>query len=140
MEEFEPIIENQAAAISWQEAAAAMSQLDFEIALYDGILERDPNYVDVLRVLGNNLSARADFVRGLEIDRRLVALCPNDRFAQYKLACTYAALGMLDAGLSALARAIECGYEDFDYMLEDQDLAALRSDPRFDTLVQARRR
>lgn len=112
------------------------NQLDFEIEFYSGIVDRAPNYIEALRVLGNNLTAKGDYRRGLEIDRRIARLSPCDRVAHYNLACSYSLLGMVEPALAALQKAIEFGYDEFDYMQEDRDLEALRKDPRFRELLE----
>ena len=52
---------------------ADLSQLDFELEFFNGILERSPDYVDVLRVLGSLLSLKGRFAEGLKIDKKLVS-------------------------------------------------------------------
>ena len=115
---------------------AEQNQLDFEIDFFGGILERCPDYVDVLRVQGNNLTLKGRYAEGLQIDRRLVQLRPADALAHYNLACSYALLKKVDAALQALRMAIELGYRDFRYMRQDRDLDALRHDPRFRQLLR----
>lgn len=112
-------------------------QVDFEIDFYTRLLEQDPNYLEVLRVLANNLSAKSLHAEGLEVDLRIVRLCPNDDVALYNLACSYSLLGMVDSSLEVLKRAIESGYDEFDYMRLDTDLEATRRDPRFLELLAA---
>jgi tetratricopeptide (TPR) repeat protein len=114
---------------------AEQNQLDFELDFFGRILERHPEYVDVLRVQGNNLTLKGRYAEGLQIDRRLVQLRPNDALAHYNLACSYALLKKVDPALKALRRAIELGYRDVRYMREDRDLDALRHDPRFRQLL-----
>src|SRR5438309_775403 len=48
------------------------NQLDFEIDFFGHILERFPNFVDVLRVQGNNLTLKGRYADGLQIDKRLI--------------------------------------------------------------------
>ncbi len=115
---------------------ADQSQLDFELEFFSAILERRPEYVDVLRVIGNNLTLKGRYAQGLQIDRRLVQLRPNDALAHYNLACSYALLKRPDQALRALRRAVELGYRDFRYMLEDHDLDSIRHDPRFRQLMR----
>lgn len=113
----------------------SQSQQDFEIQFFEGILERNPNYLDVLRVIANNLAARGEHARVLDIDRRIALLRPADHVAQYNLACSFSLMGLVDSGLSALQKAIECGYDQFRHLREDRDLDLLRKDPRFDQLL-----
>ena len=112
------------------------NQLDFELDFFSRILERHPNYVDVLRVQGNNLTLKGRYVEGMQIDKRLVQLRPTDPLAHYNLACSYALLKRPDMALKALRRAVELGYRDFRYMREDRDLDSIRHDPRFRQLLR----
>jgi tetratricopeptide (TPR) repeat protein len=116
--------------------AADQSQLDFEIEFFGRILERQADYVDVLRVQGNNLTLKGRYADGLQIDKRLIQLRPNDPLAHYNLACSYALLKRTDQAIRTLRRAIELGYHDFRYMREDHDLDAVRHDPRFRQLLR----
>jgi tetratricopeptide (TPR) repeat protein len=115
---------------------AEQSQLDFEIQFYGGILERNPTYVDVLRAQANNLTLKGRYAEGLQIDKRLVQLRPNDALAHYNLACSYALLKRPDQAIKTLRRAVELGYRDFRYMKEDRDLDSIRHDPRFRQLLR----
>lgn len=115
---------------------AELNQLDFELEFFAGILERNPDYVDILRVMGNNLTQKGRYAQGLQIDKRLVQLRPNDPLAHYNLACSYALLKKGDPALKTLRRAIELGYRDFRYMREDRDLDFVRHDPRFRQLLR----
>jgi tetratricopeptide (TPR) repeat protein len=115
---------------------ADQSQLDFEIDFYGRILERYPGYVDVLRVQGNNLTLKGRYAEGLQIDKRLVTLRPNDPLAHYNLACSYALLKRPEQAIKTLRRAVELGYRDFRYMREDRDLDSIRHDPRFRALLR----
>jgi tetratricopeptide (TPR) repeat protein len=116
--------------------SSEQSQLDFEIEFYGNILERQPDYVDVLRVMGNNLTLKGRYAQGLQIDKRLVQLRPNDPLAHYNLACSYALLKRNEQALKILRRAVELGYRDFRYMREDHDLDSIRHDPRFRQLLR----
>lgn len=115
--------------------AEQLSQLDYELDFFEGILARNPDLIDVLRVHGNNLTLKGRFADGLKIDRRLVELRPNDPLAYYNLACSYSLLRKIDHAMRALRKAIELGYSDFRYLREDTDLDAVRHDPRFRQLL-----
>lgn len=113
-----------------------LSQLDFELAFFGGILERRPDYLEVLRVMGNLLTLKGRYAEGLVIDKRLVHLRPVDALAHYNLACSYALLKRPDLSLKTLRKAVELGYRDFRYMREDRDLESIRRDPRFLQLLR----
>ena len=112
------------------------SQLDFEIEFLGRVLERDPCFVDALRVQATNLAAKGQHARALQLDRRLVRLTPEDAIAWYNLACTYTVLGMIDPAFFALQRALELGYHSRRQLRRDPDLKALRRDPRFARLLR----
>ncbi len=112
------------------------SQVDFEMEFFGDILQRHPDYVDALRVMGTLLTMKGRHRDGLEIDRRLVRLRPKDALAHYNLACSYALLKRADPALQALRKALEMGYRDFRYMRQDRDLEYIRSDPRYKQLLR----
>lgn len=126
---------SKAAGVRLRGKRAGQSQLDFEIEFFQAILRGFPDYVDVLRILGNNLTLKGRLREGLAIDQRLVRLRPADCLAHYNLACTYALLGKTDDAFGALRSAIEFGYRDFDYLTQDHDLDSLRGDPRYRQLL-----
>jgi tetratricopeptide (TPR) repeat protein len=115
---------------------AEQTQLDFELDFFGGILQRHEGYVDILRAHGNNLTLKGRYADGLEIDKKLIQLRPNDALAHYNLACSYALLKKPDLALKNLRRAVELGYRDFRYMREDRDLETVRHDPRFRQLLR----
>jgi tetratricopeptide (TPR) repeat protein len=112
------------------------SQIDFEIDFLSRVLERDPFYVDALRVQANNLAAKGQFARALQIDRRLVRLVPDNAIEWYNLACSYTVLGMVEPAFSALQRSLELGYSFIARLRRDPDLKVLRRDPRFARLLR----
>jgi hypothetical protein len=112
------------------------NQIDFELDFFGGVLERAPDYVDVLRVMGHLLTLKGRYAEGLQVDKRLVGLRSSDPLAHYNLACSYALLKRAELALKTLRRAVELGYRDFRYMREDRDLDAIRHDPRFRQLLR----
>ncbi|GFR49541.1 hypothetical protein Agub_g11585 [Astrephomene gubernaculifera] len=56
--------------------------------------------------------------------------------ALFNAACCQAQLGDMRAGLVALAGCLEAGYDDFQQLRSDPDLAPLRGDERFEGLLR----
>ena len=110
---------------------------DFDIAFLEPVFEALPDYVEVLRILGNAYTRRGHHEKGLSVDRRLTMLCPEDEIAHYNLACSFALLGRRDEAFESLGRAIELGYRDLPAMLKDEDLKSLRTDPRFVRILRS---
>jgi hypothetical protein len=124
-----------AAASQTSSRGIDQGQLDFELEFFNGVLERNPDYIDVLRLMSKLLTLKGRYAEGLQVDRRLVQLCSCDPLAHYNLACRYARLKHPDQCLKMLRRALELGYHDFRYMREDRDLDSVRPDPRFRQLL-----
>jgi tetratricopeptide (TPR) repeat protein len=104
---------------------------DFEIAFYEGVLEKSRDFEQALMALGDLYTKKGHYQKGLDIDQRLAELRPRDPLVLYNLACSYALLERVDEAFHAMKRAVACGYNDFEYMLNDQDLARLWADERF---------
>ena len=112
------------------------TQRDFEIEFLERVLERDPFFVDAIRVQANNLAAQGEYARALQLDRRLVSLVPDNAIAWYNLACSYSVLGMIEPAFVSLERSLELGYRFVRRLRKDPDLNALRRDPRFVRLLR----
>lgn len=112
------------------------SQSEFELVFFNNILKRHPNWLEVLRVHAQNLAERKLYLASLEVDRRIITLCPTDSLAHYNLACVYSLLRQPDSAIQTLRKAIELGYRDFRYMHQDRDLDSIRKDPRFRQLLR----
>jgi tetratricopeptide (TPR) repeat protein len=114
----------------------AKGQTDFDIAFFDRILQRQPDYVDVLRCQGELLSRKGLHDLALVIDRRLAELVPTDYVIRYNLACSLAVGGYRREAIAALRAALEQGYDDFEYLEGDGDLDSLRDDPTYRALMR----
>lgn len=108
---------------------------EFIIWFFEGILEKNPNYVDCLMYLGNAYTKSGMYEKGLLIDQKLCHMRPNDHTAHYNLACSYTLLKNIDAAFDALKKAITLGYNDIYHLERDKDLALLREDDRYKALV-----
>lgn len=115
---------------------AERPQIDFELEFFDHLLKRVPDFADVLRAQAMNLTQKGLIKDGLKVDQCLVAVRPADPTAHYNLACRYAVLKQRDLALQTLRRAVELGYRDFRYMVEDADLDSIQKDPRFAQLLK----
>jgi tetratricopeptide (TPR) repeat protein len=104
---------------------------DWEIAFYEDVLKRHPDYVEVLHQLGSLYTSSSMYAKGLKVDQRLAKLREDDPIVRYNLACSYALLKQADKAFAALAEAIELGYTDADHMDKDEDLDNVRHDPRY---------
>jgi tetratricopeptide (TPR) repeat protein len=114
--------------------------LDIKISFMEGIVRRDPGYVEALQVLGDDYTKRGRFVAGLKVDEQLAQLRPDDATVQYNLACSYSLTGNFNQAAAALNRALEHGYRDFKWLTQDPDLEDLRDHPLFKAIRDKMRR
>jgi len=105
--------------------------VDFEIAFCESLIQKNPDFLSALRLLGDLYTKKGLFEKGLHIDEYLSHLQPQDPFIYYNLACSYSLLNQTDKAFRSIKLAIKCGYRDFEYLQNDIDLANLRNDSRF---------
>jgi tetratricopeptide (TPR) repeat protein len=105
--------------------------VNFEIAFYNGLIEKNPNFIEALVALGDLYTRAGMYKEGLDVDEQLVQLKPEDPIVLYNLACSYSLLEDIDKAFRAFKKAINCGYYDFEHLEQDEDLSNLRKDRRF---------
>ena len=108
-----------------------LRDLDIEIGFIEGVVQRAPDYVEALQVLGDDYTRRGKFADGLTIDEQLARLRPADPLTHYNLACSYSLTGQFERAVAALDRAFDLGYRDFKWISKDPDLKELRRHPLF---------
>jgi tetratricopeptide (TPR) repeat protein len=106
-------------------------ELDVKIEFIEGVVRRDPEFVEALQLLGDHYTQRGRFEQGLRVDERLSRLEPANPLVYYNLACSYSLTNQVDLAAAALERAISLGYRDFKWLAKDPDLRLLRKHPIF---------
>ena len=114
--------------------SARKEDLRFEIAFFEGITVRDPDFVEALQILGDAYTRTGQWDKGLQIDQRLAKLCADNPLVFYNLACSYSLLNRVDEAFAALRHAIKLGYHDARWLTRDPDLDNLRRDNRFEKI------
>jgi tetratricopeptide (TPR) repeat protein len=110
---------------------ANQRDLDTKIQFIEGIVRRDPDYVDALQLLGDHYTQRGLFNEGLKVDERLARLDPENALVFYNLACSYSLTDQFERAALALEKAIELGYRDFAWLAKDPDLKKFRAQPAY---------
>jgi tetratricopeptide (TPR) repeat protein len=108
--------------------------LDIKITFMEGIVRRDPKYVEALQILGDHYTQRGQFNFSLKVDKRLSRLEPRNPLVFYNLACSYSLNSDLDLAAAALEKALSLGYNDFKWLARDPDLRQLRKHPLYRTI------
>lgn len=116
------------------------NSLDFEIRFFEGLVKDNPRFIDALIPLAEAYTKKGLHKKGLTIDKRLARLRKSDPVVHYNLACSYALLSQSKEALSALRKAIELGYSDFNYLLKDKDLKNIQNHPDFLALIPSKLR
>lgn len=105
---------------------------NFEITFCENLIKAKPDSIPALIYLGGAYTRKGFYQEGLEMDKRLVDLRPQDPVFRYNLACSLSLLGEVDSSFEELKKAVMFGYDDVNYILVDSDLDNLRKDGRFD--------
>ena len=108
--------------------------LDFEFNFYVSLYEKLPNDIRLISILAEAYTRHGEIEKGLELDRKLVKIDQTNATAHYNLACSLSLVENFEEAISALRKSISLGYCDFNWMLEDQDLHAMRTTEYFTQL------
>ena len=108
-----------------------VQDLDVKITFMEGIVRRDPKYVEALQILGDHYTQRGKFDRSLKVDQQLSRLEPRNPLVYYNLACSYSLNSEFDLAAAALEKALTLGYRDFKWLARDPDLRRLRKHPSY---------
>ena len=115
-------------------------ELDVKIEFIEGLVRREPGYVDALQLLGDHYTQRGRYAEGLKMDERLARLRPDDALVFYNLACSYSLTEQFDRAALALEKAFGLGYRDFNWLAKDPDLHKLRQQPLYRNIEDKIRR
>ena len=110
--------------------------VDFEIRFLEGVLKESPDFEEALGILGHRYTQKGLYKEGLDIDKRLSVLKPFDPVVFYNLSCSLSLLKNIPEALKSLEQAISLGYDDFNYLMNDRDLANLRNDEKFQAFMK----
>jgi hypothetical protein len=95
----------------------------------------DPLYGEGYNGIGVTYYARNDFKEALRWYKKALAADPGLGDAYYNMACVYALRNDKALSLRYLRIALHNGYTSLDQMRQDSDLASLRGDAQFQTML-----
>jgi tetratricopeptide (TPR) repeat protein len=119
--------------------------LAFELGIYELGRSLYPRNARVLDGLVTTYAAVGRHEDSLQTVGRLIELEPQNPRHHYNRACNLCRLGLAEDALRALLQAIEMGFDDFEFLTKDADLALLHEFPKFHefrkrALIQRNRR
>ncbi len=108
---------------------------DFETDFFEDVLAKNPMHVPALISLGELYTKNGRVDEGLAIDMKLSSLFPYEPVIHYNLACSLALAGRTGEAVEMLRKSINLGYDDFEAMQNDADLASVRDHPKYIELL-----
>lgn len=117
-----------------------MSEIDeentkFQIHFFESVLEKVPDYIQVIELLGCLYTDIGRLDDGLRMDLKAVKLMPNNPNFHYNLACSQSLKDQSTKAIASLKKAIELGYDDLEWLLQDDDLQSLHGLEKFEELI-----
>ena len=109
-------------------------ELEVKISFMEGLVRRDPKYVEALQILGDHYTRRGDYDQSLRVDEQLSRLQPSNPLVFYNLACSYSLNREFDRAAASLEKALSLGYRDFKWLARDPDLRQLRQHPIYSSI------
>ena len=116
-------------------AAAKERARRVEVEFLEGVRARLPAHPAVVESLGCLYTEMGRYQDGLRADRDMVRMEPDSPNAWYNLACSLSLTGQPDDAFAALGKAIALGYDDAEWMQDDEDFEPIKQDPRFARLL-----
>jgi hypothetical protein len=109
-----------------EELESKKADINVEISFMLGLLKRDPDYVQALKILGDAYASLGDYNSVLMVDLKLSGLTPEDTVVWYNLACSFSMLEDYERCAIALEKSIDLGYENFHWLSRDPMLKPFR--------------
>ena len=122
---------------SLQQAAITAREGDAEgaMSIYRTLLASDKNDAEASLQLARALHGQKRYSEAIPLFEQAAKGTSQRANALYNLSCAYALSGEKDRAIETAAKAIESGFKTRYYYEEDEDLASVRSDPRFQALL-----
>jgi TolB-like protein/Flp pilus assembly protein TadD len=99
-------------------------------------LKLNPDDARAYHLGAGTLVVLGDIDRAKEWLHRAIEIDPDDPIVQYNVACNLATLCEIDDSIRYLKRVVNAGTISAAWIRNDEDLANLRGDPRFEKLLQ----
>jgi tetratricopeptide (TPR) repeat protein len=111
-------------------------RLDEAIAQFQKAIELKPKYFEALYNLAIIFALKGEYDQALELSEAMLSARPEDAAAHYFVACIYARKNRIEESLDWLKKAIEKGYQNWELIKTDKNLANIRKTDFFQDLVK----
>ncbi len=111
-------------------------RLDEAIEQFQKAIELKPQYFEALYNLAIIFALKGDYDKSLGLSKAMLSARPDDAAAHYFVACIYARKNCIEESIDWLKKAIERGYQNWDLIKTDKNLANIRETTFFQNLVK----
>ena len=113
-----------------------LEEWDQAIDYFQKTLSLDRSYYQAYVSLGATYNRKKMYSEAEENLLQAIALEPDYGPAYYNLACIQAQRGEKPAAVASLKKAVEKGFVDREFILNDSDLEGIRNEPDFQVLIK----
>ncbi len=113
------------------------ARLQYQVALdiVERYMELNPDDARAATMRSTALCRLDRLDEGLHWAARAVQIDPEDAGVRYNVACTFSLAGRIDEAIGYLEDAVRVGFGNREWLERDPDLAPLREDARFKSLI-----
>lgn len=108
---------------------------DETIDLLSNALTIQPKFPQALMKLGSLFVQKKEYAQAVDSLKKLHDLQPKNAVVQYNIACLEARQGHIENAENWLKRAVESGYSNIEFLLQDEDLKLLRDTAYYQSLI-----
>ncbi|HKJ81646.1 MAG TPA: protein kinase [Ignavibacteriaceae bacterium] len=110
------------------------------IDAYRKYLIQHPDDARCHMYLATDLAQQGQKEEALSEAQKALELNPDDPLMLYNACCFYAQLGEKENAIKSIRSAMDVGYANIEWLEKDVDLDSIRSDPKFQEIVQTLKR
>jgi serine/threonine protein kinase/Tfp pilus assembly protein PilF len=107
------------------------------LQLMEGSLELNPDDARAANLAAGVFASLGEAEPAVKYAERSLAIDPEDPMLLYNVACMYSSLGRTDQAISCLERAVDKGFGHREWIDNDPDLAPLRDNPKYQSIIDA---
>lgn len=111
-------------------------ELDEAIAQFQNAIRLQPEFFNALHDLAIVFALRGEYDKALHVSQKMVASQPDNVDAYYFIACLYSQKNYIAESIDWLKKAIDRGYQNWDLIKTDKNLANIRETTFFQNLVK----
>jgi len=106
------------------------------LSIVDRHLRLNPHDTRALYFGANNFWRVGEHAKATELAERALKQDQDEPVVLYNVACVYSEQGNVERAIDLLEKAVDLGWGDRAWMMNDSDLAPLREHPRFKALIE----